>query len=97
MQTDEKAVRAALELRFRGSEYEVERLMGFYEGRFGSVAGFFRVWLEERLAEQASWMLEYIDIDKIAGGALAGGHVWTMPAPDGAQSTLYVFLFKPST
>src|SRR5688572_25382173 len=31
MKTDEKAVRAALELRLQGTEFEVERMLGFYE------------------------------------------------------------------
>lgn len=92
---DEKAVRAALELQFRGAGYEVERLLGFYEGRYESVVGFFRTWLEERLAEQATWMLEYIDIEKVVDGAQERGCVWTMPVP--GSSSLYVFMFKPTT
>ena len=96
MKTNEKAVRAALELRFRGVEHEVERLLGFYVGRYETVTGFFRSWLEERLAEQASWMLEYIDIEAVAEGALERRCVWTMPAGQSAPSEIYVFLFKPA-
>lgn len=96
MKTDEKTVRAALELRFRGAEYEVERMLGFYEGCYESVTGFFRSWLEERLAEQATWLLEYIDIEAIAEGALMRGCVWTMPAGESAPSEVHVFMFKPA-
>lgn len=96
MNTKEDEVRAALKLRFKGAEHEVERLLRFYEGRYATVTEFIREWLAERLAEQASWMLEYLDVEKVADGAVARGCVWTMPAgAGGGSAALFVFMHKP--
>ena len=97
MKADDEGVAAALKLRFGTAEHEIERMLGFYVGRYETVAAFVRDWLTERLAEQAGWMLQYIHIERISEAALKLGRITTMPASTSTRrgSEVYVFLFKP--
>lgn len=97
MKANDEGVVAALKLRFGTAEHEIERMLGFYVGRYETVAAFIRDWLTERLAEQAGWMLQYIHIEHISAAALKLGRITTMPvrASTGRRSEVYVFLFKP--
>ena len=97
MTADDEDVVAALKLRFGTAEHEVERMLGFYVGRYETVAAFVRDWLTERLAEQAGWMLQYIHVERISAAAFRLGRITTMPvsAVAGRRSEVYVFLFKP--
>jgi hypothetical protein len=97
MKADEKDVAAALKLRFGTLEFEIERMLGFYQGRYETVTAFFQNWLTERLGEQAGWMLKYIHVEQITAAAVALGRISTMPASQvpGRPPEVYVFLFKP--
>lgn len=79
------------------SARETEFLMKHYEGCHGTVRGFFRRWLTERLGEQAEWMLNYIKVELIADVAVEMGRVVTVPARPSAECLrgVYVFLIKP--
>jgi hypothetical protein len=91
MSDEEQDVRAALRQRFGSNDREIQLMLDRYVGRHLTVHGFFRRWLEERLAEQASWMLDYINVELIAGAAVAKGRVVTIAAGRG----VYVFMHKP--
>lgn len=97
MKAADEGVAAALKLRFGTAEHEIERMLGFYVGRYETVAAFVRDWLTERLAEQAEWMLQYIHVELISAAALKLGRITTMPvsAAAGRRSEVYVFLYKP--
>lgn len=94
MNHEEQEVRAALRERLGGNEKEIQRMLARYEGRHRTVHGFFRKWLESRLAEQAGWMLDYINVGLIADAAVAKGRVVTMEVRPGRRG-LYVFMHKP--
>lgn len=70
------------------------RLLCRYVGQHPTVRSFFRRWLEGRLAEQAQWMMNYINVDLIADAAVAMGRVVTVPAKPASQlrGGVYVFL-----
>jgi hypothetical protein len=97
MNDEEREVRAALQERLGDNEKEIRLMLSRYEGRHLTIRGFFRKWLEARLAEQAGWMLDYIDVALIADTAVALGRVVTMETTPGSASRpgLYVFLYKP--
>ncbi|WP_434422033.1 transposase [Nannocystis pusilla] len=97
MNDEEQEVRAALRERLGDNEKEIRLMLGQYEGRHLTVRGFFRKWLEGRLAEQAGWMLAYINVELIADAAVALGRVVTIEAAAGTarRPALYVFLYKP--
>ena len=89
-------VRAALRKRFGDNEKEIELMLSRYVGQHLTVRSFFRHWLETRLAEQASWMMNYINVEVIADAALAMGRVVTVPAKPASQlrQGKYVFLAR---
>lgn len=89
-------VRAALRKRFGDNEKEIELMLSRYVGQHLTVRSFFRHWLETRLAEQASWMMNYINIEVIADAGLAMGRVVTVPAKPASQlrQGKYVFLAR---
>ncbi|MCY1056212.1 hypothetical protein [Nannocystis sp. SCPEA4] len=97
MNDEEREVRTALQERLGDNEKEIQLMLGRYEGRHRTVRGFFRKWLERRLAEQAEWMLAYIDVALIADAAVALGRVVTIEAARSTASRpdLYVFLHRP--
>ena len=96
MSEEENDVRAALRQRFGTNEKEIELMLGRYVGYHLTVRGFIRRWLEERLAEQASWMLDYINVELIADAAVAKGRVVTIAATRGdpVRPGVYVFMHK---
>ncbi len=85
-------VRAALRKRFGDNEKEISLMLSRYVGQHLSVRSFFREWLEGRLAEQATWMMNYINVELIADAAV--GRVITVPAKPASQLRrgAYVFL-----
>ena len=93
---EEREVRAAVRAYVGNNKDEVERLLARYVGHHRSVRGFFRRWFEERLGEQADWMLAYINIALITDAAIAMRRVITLPARSRKkQGGVYVFLYKP--
>lgn len=93
MSDEEQEIRAVLRERLGDNEGEIQLMLGWYEGRHRSVQGFFRKWLERRLAEQAGWMLDYINVKLIADAAVAKGRVVTIEVGPGRRG-LYVFMHK---
>lgn len=89
-------VRVALRMRFGDNEKEIALMLSRYVGQHRSVRSFFRQWLEGRLAEQASWMMNYINVELIADAAVAMGRVITVPAKPASQLRrgAYVFLAR---
>jgi hypothetical protein len=87
-------VRDALRKRLGDNEKEIELMLSRYVGQHRTVRSFFRRWLEGRLAEQATWMMNYINVDLIADAAVAMGRVITVPARPASQLRhgVYVFL-----
>ena len=94
---DKREVRAALQGHLGDNETEIQRMLARYEGRHRTIRGFFRRWIEARLAEQAEWMLDYINVELIADAAVALGRVVTLDAAprSASRSGLHVFLHKP--
>lgn len=86
-------VRAALRKRLGDNENEIELMLGRYVGQHRTVRSFFRRWLEGRLAEQATWMMNYINVDLIADAAVAMGRVVTVPAKPESQLRRGVYVF----
>ena len=60
-------------------------MLSRYVGQHRSVRSFFRHWLERRLAEQATWMMNYINVELIADAAVVMGRVITVPAKPASQ------------
>ena len=87
-------VRTALRKRLGNNEKEIELMLSRYVGQHLTIRSFFRHWLETRLAEQASWMMNYINVELIADAAVAMGRVVTVPAKPASQLRRgqYVFL-----
>ena len=90
-------VRAALRKRLGDNEKEIELMLGRYVGQPRTVRSFFRHWLEERLADQATWMMNYINIELIADAAVAMGRVVMVPAKPARQLRQGVYVFLASS
>lgn len=90
-------VRAALMKRFGGNEKEIALMLSRYVGQHLSIRSFFWQWLEGRLAEQASWMMNYISVELIADVAVAMGRVITVPAKPASQLRRGVYVFLATT
>lgn len=90
-------VRAALRKRFGNNEKEIELMLSRYVGQHRTIRSFFRKWLEARLAEQAGWMMNFINVEVIADAAVAMGRVVTVPAKPVSQLQrgMYIFLAGP--
>lgn len=86
-------VRAALRERFGDNEKEIQLMLGRYVGQHRSIRSFFRQWLEGRLAEQAPWMMNYINVVLIADVAVAMGRVITVPAKPASRPRRGVYVF----
>lgn len=71
MSEEVEDVRAALRERFGDNEKEIDLMLSRYVGQHRTIRSFFRLWLEERLREQASWMMNYINVEVIADAAVA--------------------------
>jgi hypothetical protein len=71
--------------RFGDNEQEITLMLSRYVGQHRSVRSFFRQWLEGRLAGQANWMMNYINVKLIADVAVAMGRVITVPAKPGSS------------
>ena len=93
MTEDLQEVRVALQKRFGDDEREIELMLGLYVGQHLTIRGFFRDWLHERLAEQATWMMNLINVELIADTAEALGRVVTVPAKPASQLRRGVYVF----
>ena len=93
MSEEVEDVRAALRKRFGDNEKEIDQMLSRYAGQHLTVRSFLRHWLETRLAEQASWMMNYINVEVIADAAVAMGRVVTVPAKPARQLRRGVYVF----
>lgn len=93
MTEDLQEVREALQKRFGNNEKEVELMLRRYVGQHLTIRSFFRDWLHERLAEQATWMINLINVELIADTAVALGRVITVPAKPASQLRRGVYVF----
>jgi hypothetical protein len=93
MTEDLQEVRTALQKRFGDNEKEIELMLGRYVGQHLTIRSFFRDWLHERLAEQATWMMNLINVELIADTAVALGRVITVPAKPANQLRRGVYVF----
>jgi len=97
MTEDLQEVREALQKRFGDNEKEIELMLRRYAGQHLTVRSFFRGWLHERLAEQATWMMDLINVELIADTAVALGRVITVPAKPASQLRRGVYVFLASS
>lgn len=75
---------------------EIERLLRYYVGEYVSVQGFIRRMLEERLGDQADWILKFIDVRTITSVAMLWNRVYTLPtSPAPGKLRFYVFFYRP--
>ena len=93
MSDEKQEVRAALKQHLGSNEKEIELMLRRYAGQHLTVRSFFRGWLHERLAEQATWMMDLINVELIADTAVALGRVITVPAKPASQLRRGVYVF----
>ncbi len=93
MTEDLQEVRTALQKRFGDNEKEIELMLRRYVGQHLTIRSFFREWLHERLAEQATWMMNLINVELVADTAVALGRVVTVPAKPASQLRRGVYVF----
>ncbi|MBK8265332.1 MAG: hypothetical protein IPK80_28885 [Nannocystis sp.] len=73
---------------------EIELLLRYYVGEYISVQGFIRRMLEERLGDQADWILKFIDARTITRVAKLWNRVYTLPTSPAISRTA---AFRSST